>query len=67
MISPRKERSVEAYSSPSQLKAPGMSMYWLMHQVIGSDIMSTKQTATPRPNAVFTFLDTARNEHIPRK
>lgn len=27
----------------------------------------TKITATPKPKAVFTFLDTAKNEHIPKK
>ena len=27
----------------------------------------TKMTASPRPNAVFTDLETARNEHIPKK
>jgi hypothetical protein len=26
-----------------------------------------KITVTPRPAAVLTFFDTARNEHIPRK
>ena len=27
----------------------------------------TKTTATPRPKEVFTFFETARYEHIPRK
>ena len=27
----------------------------------------TKITAIPRPKAVLTFFDTARNEHIPKK
>lgn len=27
----------------------------------------TKTTASPRPMAVSTFFETARNEHIPRK
>ena len=33
----------------------------------GTEIPSTTVTATPRPNAVLTFFDTARNVHIPRK
>lgn len=67
IIRPRNERSADAYSSPNQLRAPGMRMYWLMHQVIGSDTSKTNVTATPSPNAVFTFFETARYEHIPRK
>lgn len=60
IIKPRNDRSVEAYSSPSQLSAPGRRIYWFMHQVIGRDTKRTKVTAIPRPNAVFTFFDTAR-------
>ena len=33
----------------------------------GVVIVSTKTTATPRPAEVVMFLETARNEHIPRK
>ena len=67
IIRPRKLRSAEAYSAPSQLSAPGCSMNRLMAQVMGSATVSTNVTAMPRPNAVLTFFDTARNEHMPRK
>ena len=67
MISPRKLRSASAYSCPSHVSAPGFSRYSLMVHVTGSAMMSTKLTAIPSPNAVFTFFDTARNEHMPRK
>ena len=33
----------------------------------GTVIQSMTTTAAPRPIAVSTFLDTARNEHMPRK
>ena len=67
MIRPRNDMSVSAYSWPSQLNAPGFSRYSLMHHETGSAISSTNVTATPNPKAVLTFLDTARNEHIPKK
>ena len=35
--------------------------------MIGNVTRSTKITAAPSPEAVFTFFDTARYEHIPRK
>ena len=34
---------------------------------IGTVIVKTKITAYPKPTAVLTVFDTARNEHIPRK
>ena len=34
---------------------------------MGTVISSTKVTATPSPSEVFTVLDTARKEHIPKK
>jgi hypothetical protein len=34
---------------------------------MGRVTTSMKVTAIPRPKAVFTFLETARNEHMPRK
>ena len=34
---------------------------------MGTVMVSTKITATPRPNAVLTWRDTARKEHMPRK
>jgi hypothetical protein len=33
----------------------------------GTVIVSTTITAIPRPMAACTFLDTARNVHMPRK
>lgn len=52
----------------SVLKTPvSASRNVLIIQLIGIVIPSTKMTASPRPNAVFTVLDTARYEHIPRK
>src|SRR5690606_13057831 len=45
----------------------GLRMYVDISQLIGAVIPKTKITAKPSPNAVFTDLETARNEHIPRK
>src|SRR5690606_11866620 len=36
-------------------------------QFIGIVRPNTKTTATPNPKAVFTLLETARKEHMPRK
>jgi len=36
-------------------------------QLIGIVIARTNITANPNPNAVFTVLDTAKYEHIPKK
>ena len=35
--------------------------------VAGTVTVSTKITAMPRPRAVSTFLEQAKNEHIPKK
>src|SRR5690554_216380 len=45
----------------------GLRMYVVISQLMGAVIPRTKITASPSPNAVFTDLDTAKNEHIPRK
>ena len=44
-----------------------MSRYSCTAQLIGAVMPSTKMTAKPSPTAVFTCLETARNEHMPRK
>jgi len=41
--------------------------YSLISQLIGIVIPKTKITANPRPKAVFTVLETAKKEHIPKK
>tara|TARA_B100000959_G_scaffold125477_1_gene131721 strand:- start:3193 stop:3309 length:117 start_codon:yes stop_codon:yes gene_type:complete len=38
-----------------------------MVQFAGAVMVRTNITAKPRPMDVSTFLDIARNEHIPRK
>ena len=63
----RKLRSTDANWGPSQLSAPGWSTNLLRAQLMGRVKKRTKITARPRPLAVFTFFDTARYEHIPRK
>ena len=35
--------------------------------VLQGNTSNTKITAIPRPKAVFTFFDTAKYEHIPKK
>ena len=47
--------------------APADKTYLSNKKLIGTVIARTKTTATPRPNDVLTFLDTARYEHIPKK
>ena len=66
-----------ALKRPTDLAWPGVVVGVIIHFIglwaigirlfMGAVIPKTNVTAMPRPTAVSTFLDTARNEHIPRK
>lgn len=56
----------EAKINPST-SAPSRSTKLNTVLLIGTESPSTTVTATPRPNAVDTFLETARNVHMPRR
>src|SRR5574344_110517 len=45
----------------------GPSTFVCNRESIGTVISNTNVTERPNHNAVFTFFETARNEHIPRK
>jgi hypothetical protein len=47
--------------------APSFNTCSYTNWFAGTAIPSTTVTATPRPNAVETFLETARKVHIPKK
>ena len=64
---PRNERSTAANEGDSQARAPGLRAWAYTRLFIGTVTVSTKMTAAPRPMAVETRFDTARNEHMPRK
>ena len=54
------------FSKPIQANAPSFNKKLLIAQLIGIVIDITNITAIPKPNAVLTFLEQAKNEHIPK-
>ncbi len=56
-----------AKSLLTQVNAPGLSTYSWIIQLRGTVTPNTNTTAIPRPKAVFTFFEIARNEHMPKK
>jgi hypothetical protein len=63
----RKLKSTFAKFGLIQESAPGLSRKLLIAQFVGTVIVNTKITANPRPVAVSTFFEQAKNEHIPKK
>ena len=55
------------WGNPIHAKAPGFNKYSFKTQFIGVVMVKTKMTAIPSPDAVFTFFEQAKNEHIPKK
>ena len=67
MIKLRKVRSTVAKLGCIPAKAPSFSTNSNNNQLTGTVNVNTKVTAIPRPRAVLTFFETAKNEHMPRK
>ena len=63
----RKLRLTSASDGCSQASAPSTSRPLSSRLFSGTVSTCTNTTATPRPSAVSTFFEQARNEHMPRK
>ena len=59
--------SVTLVKDASQDRAPSFNKYVFRTQLIGTVNPFTKITALPIPFEASTFLDIAKNEHIPKK
>lgn len=67
MMKLKKLKSTSAKAGLSHESPPSTKRYLLIKKLAGTVINITKMTAMPNPNEVFTFLEMAKNEHIPKK
>jgi hypothetical protein len=63
----KKLKSTSAKAGDNQVNPPSFKTPFNNNQLMGTVIPNTKITAAPKPMAVFTFFDTAKYEHIPKK